>query len=245
METIETKEQLTENASTIEQYLSGDAEYEYEETVKLIRRGKCFLAYKTGSEFRFAPSRFVGYKKNYLDKHQKSHKDGRVTNVAINKVLGVQPVPNQAIEDKYLHYCKELGINPDRKERKYWLFDLEEDFAVNQLLSGEFPEGKVVERKHKTRERSSAVVELAKQNFKSKHGRLFCQVCGFDFEKRYGKIGKGFIEGHHIIPVSEMKSGHKTKPEDIALLCSNCHSMVHKRRPWLKMPELKSLIANT
>ncbi len=28
----------------------------------------------------------------------------------------------------------------------------------------------------------------------SKHGRLYCEVCKFDFEKKYGVIGKDFIE---------------------------------------------------
>jgi predicted HNH restriction endonuclease len=38
-----------------------------------------------------------------------------------------------------------------------------------------------------------------------------------------------------------MKAGHKTKIEDIAMLCPNCHRMAHKKRPWLKMSELKKL----
>ena len=30
-----------------------------------------------------------------------------------------------------------------------------------------------------------------------------CAVCGFDFEKIYGQLGKNFIEVHHMVPVSE------------------------------------------
>lgn len=99
----------------------------------------------------------------------------------------------------------------------------------------------MVERKHKARERNSQVVALAKDKFKEKHGRLFCQVCGFYFETEYGDIGKDFIEAHHTIPVSEMKDDHKTKVEDIAMLCSNCHRMVHKKRPWLTINEIEKL----
>jgi predicted HNH restriction endonuclease len=101
---------------------------------------------------------------------------------------------------------------------------------------------KVVERAHKSRERNSEVVWIAKRNFKVKHGCLFCEVCGFDFEKHYGKLGCDYIEGHHTIPVSEMKPNHKTKPEDIAMVCSNCHRMLHKRRPWLSLGELKTIL---
>jgi predicted HNH restriction endonuclease len=69
-----------------------------------------------------------------------------------------------------------------------------------------------------------------------------CQICEFDFENIYGAIGRDFIEGHHTIPVSQMEDGHVTKPEEIALLCANCHRMVHKKRPWLTMNKLNSLL---
>lgn len=249
MDPVETIEELIQNIDTVEQYLAEGDQFETDETVKLVKRGTCFLAYTIRNEVRFAPSRFIGYKRNFLIKHQKSHKDGRVTNKAINEILGAKPSQNRNLEDLYLKYCTNLGIEPNEKgtfgvERKYWSLDIKEDFSSNQQLTGEFPEGKVVERKHRARERNSAVVNMAKQNFKNLHGKIFCQACGFDFEKHYGDIGKGFIEGHHLVPVSEMKQDHKTKPEDIALLCSNCHRMVHKRRPWLKLPELKSLLTS-
>ena len=31
-----------------------------------------------------------------------------------------------------------------------------------------------------------------------------CMICGFDFEKKYGELGKGYIEVHHIRPLSEI-----------------------------------------
>ena len=119
---------------------------------------------------------------------------------------------------------------------------MESDSEDNLETMGEFPEGRIVERKHKMRERNSKVVRLAKAKFMSKHGRLFCEVCKFDFEESYGVVGKDFIEAHHTIPVSDMTEGDSTKVEDIAILCSNCHRMVHKRRPWLSMKELNQII---
>ncbi len=105
-----------------------------------------------------------------------------------------------------------------------------------------FPEGKLKLKTHIYRERNQKVIQIAKNKFKEKHGQLYCEACGFDFHKFYGKIGEDYIEGHHSIPVSELKEGDKTKPEDIVLLCSNCHKMVHRKRPWLKKEELKKLI---
>lgn len=106
----------------------------------------------------------------------------------------------------------------------------------------EFPEGKEYQKKHFARERNQTLIKEAKRKFKETHGSLYCQICNFNFEKKYGKIGLDFIEGHHTIPISEMKEGHKTKVKDIALVCSNCHRMLHRRRPWIKMKELKNLI---
>lgn len=93
-----------------------------------------------------------------------------------------------------------------------------------------FPEGRVMFVKHRKRERSEEVVRKAKASFLQKNGRLFCEVCKFDFETRYGDIGKEFIEAHHLIPVSKLKENEMTKISDLAMLCSNCHRMVHRSK---------------
>jgi 5-methylcytosine-specific restriction enzyme A len=105
-----------------------------------------------------------------------------------------------------------------------------------------FPEGREFYLKHRAKERSSKVVQLAKSQFLHKNGRFFCQACGFDFEKVYGDLGRGFIETHHLIPVSELTSDSKTKVSDIALVCPNCHRMVHRKRPWLGLEDLKAVL---
>ena len=105
-----------------------------------------------------------------------------------------------------------------------------------------FPEGKVKERLHYSRERNQQLIRQAKQAALEK-GKLKCQCCNFDFEAIYGEHGKGFIEAHHTIPVSELhEAGGETKIEDLALVCSNCHRMLHRRRPWLSMENLEQLI---
>jgi 5-methylcytosine-specific restriction protein A len=241
--------ELIQNIDTVEGYLAEGDDTERLEVSKLIKRGTCFVAYKIGNELRFAPSRFLGYESNKLFKHSTKDIDGRDTNQAINRILDSRPVVNPALEKEYIKYCISLGIKPQPKggayavARKYWKLNLEHDFRNNNELSGEFPEGKIVERTHKARERNTQVIQIAKENFKIRHGKLFCEVCGFDFERAYGQIGKDFIEGHHTIAVSEMQPDHKTKPEDIAMLCANCHRMVHKQRPWLTMDNLRLILS--
>ena len=105
----------------------------------------------------------------------------------------------------------------------------------------EFPEGRILMRLHRERERNPGLVKKAKQAALKKHGRLFCRACNFDFHEQYGDVGEGFIECHHVLPLSVAQQS-KPKLVDIALLCSNCHRMVHRRRPWLEMDQLTSLL---
>lgn len=128
--------------------------------------------------------------------------------------------------------------------RKFWQLELHIDFPANAISSDGFPEGRIVERMHKSRERNSKVVELAKQNFKLKHGTLYCEACEFNFTRTYGDIGVDYIEGHHTVWVSDMPADYKTKVEEIVLLCANCHRMVHRKRPWLTIEKLNDLIKN-
>lgn len=60
--------------------------------------------------------------------------------------------------------------------------------------------------------------------------------------RTYGEVGKDFIECHHTVPVSELTEGMKTKLSDMALVCSNCHRMLHRKRPWLRLSDLKALL---
>ena len=106
----------------------------------------------------------------------------------------------------------------------------------------EFPEGAILRRAHQARERNRNLVKRAKLLAKQSKGGVWCEVCGFDFKKIYGSLGEDFIECHHTIPVSELQPNTKVKVSDIALMCSNCHRMVHRRRPWLNLPELKKLL---
>jgi 5-methylcytosine-specific restriction enzyme A len=73
-------------------------------------------------------------------------------------------------------------------------------------------------------------------------GDLACEVCDFDFSARYGERGDGFIECHHTKPLADGSPGEKTKLSDLALVCANCHRMIHRARPWLNVDQLKTLL---
>ncbi|WOB42637.1 restriction endonuclease [Thermoleptolyngbya oregonensis NK1-22] len=76
-----------------------------------------------------------------------------------------------------------------------------------------------------------------------------CQVCNFNYQKKYGELGLGYIECHHLNPLSERPESEwdeniKTSIKDVRVLCANCHRMVHRKRPALAIEELKAIIAS-
>ena len=102
--------------------------------------------------------------------------------------------------------------------------------------------GKTKYVRHKTRERNPEIIKAKKREFLAQHGKLFCEACGFDFKAVYGPRGDGFIECHHNIPLHEDEHERITRTTDLSLLCSNCHRMVHRKKDWLTIRQLKNLI---
>ncbi len=107
-------------------------------------------------------------------------------------------------------------------------------------------ESQILTRIHTVRERDRGIVELKKERFKDENGgKLYCEACSFDFAKTYPQHGEGFIECHHVKPLSKLLPGEKTTLGDLALLCSNCHRMVHYRHPWLDMSGLNQILSRS
>lgn len=83
----------------------------------------------------------------------------------------------------------------------------------------QFQEGSRRYVTHLMAERNQNVVQILKEV----HTWL-CDICGLDFNSRYGIP---YIEAHHKTPISTYSSSHSVKIEDFALLCPNCHRAVH------------------
>nr|WP_306789675.1 HNH endonuclease [Acetobacter sp. P5B1] len=113
---------------------------------------------------------------------------------------------------------------------------------IDELEGAEAVEGRLLTAVHSRRERSWEIVKNKKDDVLAKKGCLVCEACGFDFVKRYGERGVGFIECHHIKPLAELSGEIKTQLSDLALLCANCHRMIHAKRPWLTIEELRRIL---
>jgi hypothetical protein len=100
-------------------------------------------------------------------------------------------------------------------------------------------EGNTEMRMHLCRERNASIVAAKRRQVLQRTGKLVCEVCGFDFQEAYGTIGEGFCEVHHLRALSEAKSEVETRLEDLSVICSNCHRMIHRFRPFLAIVQLK------
>ncbi|QDY99495.1 DUF3578 domain-containing protein [Nitratireductor mangrovi] len=93
---------------------------------------------------------------------------------------------------------------------------------------------------HRRIDRHPQASRMAKQH----HGTR-CQGCGLSFGERYGTLGEGFIEAHHLKPLSSLKEGETFQydvKKDFAVLCSNCHRMIHRTSDSSDLEAFKKLL---
>lgn len=152
-----------------------------------------------------------------------------------------QEVFNEFVSDQQrLHSIaveiKKASLDEKLKSK---IYKIEDD---DETIKDSVMEGQVLYKVHKVRERDQEIVRLKKQQELSNFGYLECEACVFNFHKFYGEIGYGYIECHHKIPLSYFKVQSKTTLEDLALVCANCHRMLHRSIDTLSVEELKTKI---
>lgn len=129
-------------------------------------------------------------------------------------------IPSDAELKKDLQ--KILKLYSDLTGKEGQLFNSNE--AEEDEISLEYEDLKKV-RVHKRIERNKKLADKVK-----KLKGCTCEACGFNFEEKYGELGKGFIEAHHLKPLHTYEDEKVALDpiKDFAVLCSNCHRMVHK-----------------
>jgi 5-methylcytosine-specific restriction protein A len=107
--------------------------------------------------------------------------------------------------------------------------NLYEELAFNDTQLNERRSLTAIEKKqyrlHFRIERNSAISKKVK-GIKG----YACEACAFDFRTKYGELGEKFIEVHHLKPISSLGIGQfeVNVLADFAVLCSDCHSMIHR-----------------
>jgi 5-methylcytosine-specific restriction protein A len=102
-------------------------------------------------------------------------------------------------------------------------------------------EGRMLFRLHRQRERNPGLVRRKKRSVLATAGRLACEACFFDFAAVYGPLGDGFAECHHRTPLAALSGVTTTRLDDLAIVCANCHRMLH-RRPYHTVEQLREVV---
>lgn len=145
--------------------------------------------------------------------------------------------------EKHLEYY--FGLKGDRLESHRQVLAKHLALLPTSLASFDSPEEIPVATTHaegslrqvfvNAYERSSA----ARTACLAKYGHT-CSVCGFDFEKTYGSIGKDFIHVHHLKEIASIAQNYQVNPvQDLRPVCPNCHAMLHRKTPAYTIDELK------
>ncbi len=145
---------------------------------------------------------------------------------------------NEHLLHKLANHIRQVANDPLLPNQLYLISEEEEGEKHFAL------EGAVIYKLHKYRERDHSVITRKKEKEFAKNGHLFCEACTFDFHQKYGELGFKYIECHHRTPLSEFTSQTKTTLDDLALVCSNCHRMLHRRIDTLSLEGLRTLLAS-
>lgn len=105
----------------------------------------------------------------------------------------------------------------------------------------DFREGTILYQYHRFVECDIKRVQSLKDRVQSK-GIHNCSICGFDYYKAYGEIGRGFMECHHTLDIAQYAGDMVIGDNDFVLVCSNCHRMLHRMKKPVDKYELGQLL---
>ncbi len=184
----------------------------------------------------------------YKDVHW-LHKNKTANYIKIKYDIILNP-EKKILEEKYLNKLKIINFkiqvaqriqspNFEKLEAVWEEFNSTKNLYPNEVdENSNFYEGVVNRVLVNQYERDSR----ARQQCIDKYG-YNCSICGFNFEKFYGILGKDFIHVHHLVPISTIGAEYKINPmKDLIPVCPNCHAMLHKSKIVLDPEKLRKII---
>jgi len=113
--------------------------------------------------------------------------------------------------------------------------------AAGDLLS---QEGKKLLRTHFIKERDPSLGAAKRRLFVEEYGYLFCEVCGIKQTDFPIDLGQSCFEVHHLSPIGIRIEPQVTRLTDLAVVCANCHRMIHANQTILSLQEIKEKISH-
>lgn len=141
-----------------------------------------------------------------------------------------KPMPRSEVE-------RAASLNDDAPRRN----------DIDAAIQDSYPFGYEGQRRavlHMSIERDRALRNKKISQFLSLHGRIFCELCGMNFQERYPFLKKDIIEIHHILPLAHLTSATLIEANDLMLLCSNCHTAVHQGDAFENLALAKAQFTN-
>jgi predicted HNH restriction endonuclease len=168
------------------------------------------------------------------------HRD--IVNDEISKPRGKGKVSLNTMANRI---WKENRLKPDNTNESYYWAVVCTRMQGEEGLLGldsdyEAAEGNPRLVQHLLRERNRTLVVKKKQAVLDALGNLACEACGFDFAERYQDLGKDFCEVHHRILLAK----GRTNLRQLAILCSNCHRMIHRTDPMEPIETFQKRLLN-
>jgi 5-methylcytosine-specific restriction enzyme A len=167
-----------------------------------------------------------------------------------------RPLPSGYAAGHAMGLTYQLGAMPDESVLRHDLQTIVEAYraltfrgGLNTEMSGgggEHQTSLLEERRyrmHRRIERNPSAAKLAK----AYHG-IRCQACSLVMVERYGAVGEDFIEAHHLVPLASLKEGVAVKYDvatDFAVLCPNCHRMIHRTDDPSNLKALQTVLRST
>ncbi|MDP9577367.1 UNVERIFIED_ORG: hypothetical protein J2X74_003184 [Bacillus sp. 1751] len=182
------------------------------------------------------------------NKYAKKRSTKNIVNDDLNRQIGCIVLSNaKFFSPKEFIDPSDLGISFANQvvKFKYFDFKLPNDLFDNSTyLPEEIPDNEPLLEGAKKRILVNAYERnpLARKKCLDYHG-YNCSICGFNFTKMYGDIGKDFIHVHHLLELHQLGKEYKVDPiADLRPVCPNCHAMLHKKKPAYSIEELKGVI---
>lgn len=135
-------------------------------------------------------------------------------------LLGAEPLTVLSLDDERLSMIWEKEFKPTKED-------------VDQ----EADEGEQYRKEAAFRRRNWHLIQEKKSRSDYR-----CEVCRMSFEKVYGPVGAKYIIAHHKEPIGSRDGPTKTTLDDIALVCANCHGMLHRTKPPMSIKELREAL---
>ena len=149
--------------------------------------------------------------------------------------------PYLALEKKY--NMREAMFKVKVNEDLNWA----KDIGISETVINQLEEIVEVEEKKKL-VNHSAFEGRIKSGDKTKIKNALgydCMACGGNMGKKFGDIGKNYIELHHKIPYADMLENdtRTLAVDDFCVLCPNCHRMIHRLDNAGDIELLKNIIS--